>query len=672
MYYTQDQIDRANQVDLAAFLQAQGEPLERAGAEYRWKKHDSLTIRENKWYRHSRSRGGGPVDFVMEFFGRSFTEAVAMLLGEAPPAPKTDAPELRLPPRNVDNSTARKYLTEIRRIDEDVTDFFLSGDDVYESADHHNAVFVGRDETGIPRYAHSKGTTSNFRADVKGSDKSIPFCYRGKGDRLFVLEAPVDLLSFLCLYKKDWQKQSYLSLGGISEKALLTFLSDRPNIKNVFLCLDSDEAGNAACTRINGLIPDEYAVNRLAPVFKDWNEILQRRHELTDGKFLGQPVHNLREEIVEIIRMSEVNEQAVEWLWKPYIPFGKVTIIQGNPGEGKTTLALRLCAACTNRKSFPDMEELEPFNVIYQTAEDGLGDTVKPRLVEAEANLDRVLVIDEAKKELSLSDERIEKAIRQNSARLIVLDPLQAYLGAEADMNRANEIRPIIKRLADVAERTGCAVILLGHLNKASGTQAAYRGLGSIDFRAAARSVLLIGRVKKEPNIRVIIHDKSSLAPEGEPMAFSLGDNEGFRWIGRYDITADELLSGKGGDTESKEVLATRLILDLLADGKEMFSEDIEKAAAEIGISERTVRNAKKKLGDQLTSHRVGTQWVCSLSQPASETANAKDLCRLPDGFCQMEMEPDWSDPKQRLAKAAEIIGIRFVDITDQCRQEEQ
>lgn len=370
--------------------------------------------------------------------------------------------------------------------------------------------------------------------------------------------------------------------------------------------------------------------------------------------------------------MSEVDEQEVEWLWKPYIPFGKVTIIQGNPGEGKTTLALRLCAACTNRKSFPDMAELEPFSVIYQTAEDGLGDTVKPRLMEAEADLDRVLVIDEAKKELSLSDERIEKAIQQNHARLIVLDPLQAYLGAEADMNRANEIRPIFKRLADVAERTGCAVILLGHLNKASGTQAAYRGLGSIDFRAAARSVLLIGRVKKKPNIRVIIHDKSSLATEGEPMAFSLGDHEGFRWIGRYDITADELLSGKGGDTESKEDLAKSLILDLLANGKEMFSEDIEKAAAEIGISERTVRNAKRKLGNRLKSHRVGVQWVCSLSQPASETANGIDPCRLPDGFCRMKMEPDWTDPKQRLAKAAEITGIQNIDLTNQYRQEEQ
>ena len=128
-----------------------------------------------------------------------------------------------------------------------------------------------------------------------------------------------------------------------------------------------------------------------------------------------------------------------------------------------------------------------------------------------------VLVIDEAKRELTLSDERIEKAITQNGARLIILDPIQAYMGEKTDMNRANEVRPMFRRLADVAERTGCAVILIGHLNKAAGGQSAYRGLGSIDFRAAARSVLLIGRVKREPNVRVIVHDKSSLAPEGKP-----------------------------------------------------------------------------------------------------------------------------------------------------------
>ena len=508
MYYTQEQIDRANQADLVLFLQSQGEPLERAGQEYRWKRHDSLTVRGNKWYRHSQSKGGGPIDFVMEFFGKSFTEAVELLTGEKGAAPPPDRPssaplsDFRLPPRSPDNRTARNYLTAARRIDEDVTGFFFASGDIYEDAAHHNAVFVGRDEDGIPRYAHSKGTAGNFRLDVKGSDKAFNFCYRGEGERVFVFEAPVDLLSFLCLFKKDWQKQSYLSLGGVGEKALLRFLSDRPNIKTVYLCLDSDEAGNDACSRLVKLMPEGYTVHRLIPLFKDWNEVLQHRAEITDGKYLREAVYGLKgppqEETVEIIRMSEVDTQTVEWLWEPYIPFGKVTIVQGNPGEGKTTFALRLAAACTNRKPFPHMAVHEPFNVIYQTAEDGLGDTIKPRLMEAEADLDRILVIDESKQGLSLSDERIERAIRQTGARLIILDPIQAYVGEKTDMNKANEIRPMFRRLAEIAERTGCAVILIGHLNKAAGGQSAYRGLGSIDFRAAARSVLLIGRVKRD------------------------------------------------------------------------------------------------------------------------------------------------------------------------------
>ena len=626
MFYTQEQIDRANRADIADFLRTQGETLERAGNEYRWKRHDSLTVRENKWYRHSQSKGGGPIDFVMEFYGRSFTEAVQLLtgeLGEGKPEQTAPPPlsDFRLPPRSPDPGQVKRYLTEARRIDEDVTGFFLSTGDIYEEAAHHNAVFVGRDESGIPRYAHQRGTTGNFRLDVKGSDKAFNFCYRGEGEKLFVFEAPVDLLSFLCLFKKDWQKHSYLSLGGVGEKALVRFLSDRPSVKTIYLCLDSDEAGNEACSRIAKITPEGLTVHRLVPLFKDWNEVLQRRAEIADGKYLSEAIYGLREppqeETVEIIRMSEVDTQTVEWLWKPYIPFGKVTIIQGNPGEGKTTLALCLCAACTNRKPFPLMPEHEPFNVIYQTAEDGLGDTVKPRLMEAEADLDRVLVIDESKQELSLSDERIEKAIRQNGARLIILDPIQAYVGEKTDMNKANEIRPIFRRLAEVAERTACAVILIGHLNKAAGGQSAYRGLGSIDFRAAARSVLLIGRVKREPNVRVIVHDKSSLAPEGKPMAFCLDPETGFEWVGEYDITADELLSGAGGNTATKTEQAETLILDLLADENEMTSEEVMKAAAEVGISERTLKTARRNLETRIEVKRRGNQWYYRLKSAA-------------------------------------------------------
>ena len=277
MYYTQEQIDRANQADLVSFLQSQGEQLTRAGNEYRWKRHDSLTVRGS----------GGPVDFVMEFFGKSFTEAVELLTGEKGAAAPPDRPcpaslsDFRLPPRNTDNRTARNYLTAARRIDEDVTGFFFARGDIYEDAAHHNAVFVGRD--------------GNFRLDMKGSDKAFNFCYRGEGDRLFVFEAPIDLLSFLCLFKKAWQKQSYLSLGGVGEKALLRFLSDRPNIKTVYLCLDSDQAGTDACCRLVKLTPEGYTVHRLEPLYKDWNEVLQHRAEITDGKYIREAVYGLKE-----------------------------------------------------------------------------------------------------------------------------------------------------------------------------------------------------------------------------------------------------------------------------------------------------------------------------------------------------------------------------------------
>ena len=248
---------------------------------------------------------------------------------------------------------------------------------------------------------------------------------------------------------------------------------------------------------------------------------------------------------------------------------------------------------------------MEPFNVIYQTAEDGLGDTVKPRLTEAGADLDRVLVIDDSDVQLTLSDERIEKAIVENNARLVIIDPIQAYLGADVDMNRANEVRPIFMRLGQVAQRTGCAILLIGHLNKAAGMQSLQRGLGSIDIAAAVRSVLFIGKLKHDPTMRILTHEKSSLAPPGVSLAFSLGDEDGFRWVGEYDITADEMLSGIEPQRETKTQQAKDLICALLAEGKQVLSEDIDKAALERGIPGRTVRDAKRELGNALKSKIV-------------------------------------------------------------------
>ena len=611
MTYTQAQIDKANAVDLEEFLRAQGETLVRSGKEYRWKAHDSLTVCGNKWFRHSQSKGGLPVDFVMEFYGKSFPEAVQMLTGEPgeaqPEADPAPSPAFRLPLRNVTNANILSYLTQERKLSPSLVNFFIAAGDIYEDAAHHNAVFVGRDADGHPRYASSRGIREKFRQDAAGAEKAFGFAHRGTDKQLLVFEAPIDLLSFIELFPKNWQQHNYLSLGGVSGKALRQFLSERPDVERVFLCLDADKAGEDACKRLAALLPDTVSVTRIQPCMKDWNDVLVHRAEIPNCNYFKSIVlkEPSKPETVKIIRMSDVELTPVDWLWKPYLPFGKLSVLQGNPGEGKTYFAMHLAAACTNGKLLPNMERMEPFNVIYQTAEDGLGDTVKPRLIEAGADLDRVLVIDDSDVQLTLSDERIEKAIIENNARLVIIDPIQAYLGADVDMNRANEVRPIFMRLGQVAQRTGCAILLIGHLNKAAGMQSLQRGLGSIDIAAAVRSVMFIGKLKHDPTMRILTHEKSSLAPPGVSLAFSLGDEGGFRWVGEYDITADEMLSGIEPQRETKTQQAKDLICALLAGGKQVLSEDIDKAALERGIPGRTVRDAKRELGDALKSKIV-------------------------------------------------------------------
>ena len=608
MQYTEEQIIRANQTDLVSFLNAQGEQLMKSGKEYRWKKHDSVTVSGNRWYRHSLGSGGYPVDFVMEFYNATFPEAVKMLTGEegegrnsACPAP---SPDFRLPEKEENNDRIIRYLTENRGIEKNLVEKWISSGDIYEEKKHHNVVFVGRDADGIPRYAHCRGTgETKYRGDVAESDKSYGFCHRGTDNQLFVFEAAIDLLSFIQLFPKDWNKRSYLSLGGISGAALMAFLSERPQITSVFLCLDNDQAGNEACEKLTEEIQDRYSVIRLKPSRKDWNEILcdknaDRKKAIIETVTMKVPE---KEELVPMLCYEDIEQTSVEWLWFPYLPFGKLTIIQGNPGEGKTYFAMMLTAACTNRETFPNMEEIEPFNVIYQTAEDGMGDTIKPRLVEAGADLSRVMVIDDTEEALTLSDDRIEKAIRQNRVRLLIIDPVQAFIGADVDMNRANEVRPVFRKLGMIAEKTGCAIVLIGHLNKSSGTQSTYRGLGSIDIMAAVRSLLFIGKVKKDPTTRVLIHEKSSLAPPGETMAFKLGDEEGFRWVGAYEISADDLLDGKEGKpTETKLQRGTKLIYELLADGNAVTIRELDEKAKAQGISQRTMREARSRMKEEL------------------------------------------------------------------------
>ena len=319
---------------------------------------------------------------------------------------------------------------------------------------------------------------------------------------------------------------------------------------------------------------------------------------------------------LKMIRMSEVQSQEIEWLWYPFIPYGKLTIIQGDPGDGKTTMVLNLAAKLSKGEALDEnMKVTEPVNVIYQTAEDGLADTVKPRLELAGADCERIIVIDESDKSLSMVDERLEQAIVRTGARLLILDPIQAYLGGGMDMNRANEARDMTKKLGALAEKTKCAIILIGHMNKASGNKAAYRGMGSIDFFAVARSVLLVGRVEGESNTRAVVQIKNNLAAFGHPKAFALSE-DGFKWLGDYEITVDEVLGGITPKANKMEQ-AKQMLRELAETQSAVLSNEIFDRANELGISKRTLENAKKELGVQ--TRKINNAWNWELDKVKPE-----------------------------------------------------
>jgi len=300
--------------------------------------------------------------------------------------------------------------------------------------------------------------------------------------------------------------------------------------------------------------------------------------------------------------------------------------MHGDGGCGKTFVALAIASALTTEGLLPEASyPLEAGNVIFQTAEDGLSDTIKPRLEQLRADCTRITVIDEGDIPLSLSDERLEKAIIDNKAKLLIIDPIQAYLGSKVDMHRANEVRPVLKKIGGVAERTGCAVVLIGHLNK-GGNKSQYRGLGSIDIVAAARSVLTFSRINdnSNPNLRAFAQGKANLAPEGGSIAYELDEDEGFRWVGAYDISIDALLGNipaEIGRPSFASSEAVELLKTELADGQEVSASEIYEIAKNEGISQRTLKRAKKELG--VKTFQRDKKWYWCLS-PIEDLGSSK------------------------------------------------
>jgi hypothetical protein len=291
--FTDEQKLRANEVNLEELLRRRGETLIPSGHDKRLASNHSLTVRGNRWFDHATGEGGGPISFARSQYGMTYPEAVTLLLGGELPAyipAKESAPERKpfaLSPENSNMRRVYAYLLKQRHIDHEILTAFAKENLIYESAEpskdggktYHNAVFVGNDEHGVARHAHKRSLNSegkSYRGNVEGSDPAYSFGFGGSGDRLYVFEAPIDLLSFISLYPDDWRAYSYVSLCGTSEHAMLKRLELNAGLHEVVLCLDNDKAGIAATERLTGILKqrgyEDVAV--LVPEGKDWNEML--------------------------------------------------------------------------------------------------------------------------------------------------------------------------------------------------------------------------------------------------------------------------------------------------------------------------------------------------------------------------------------------------------------
>jgi KaiC/GvpD/RAD55 family RecA-like ATPase len=318
-----------------------------------------------------------------------------------------------------------------------------------------------------------------------------------------------------------------------------------------------------------------------------------------------------------IRKMSEYVSEPIEWLWEPYIPSGTITLIQGDGGEGKTTISAAIAAAVTLGVGLPGKGIAIPrSNVVMQNTEDSYTKKIRPQLERFGADLDRIHVIDADEHELSFMDERIEDTIILTDARVVILDPIQSFFGGK-NMNSTGDVRPIMKHLHKMAERHNCTILLVGHFRKQGGASQ-YRGLGSIDIFNAARSVLTVGHTQEGEFIRAMVHNKSNLAPHGASQSFDFTD--GFTWRGECDVTIEELMGKKkrgsssgnqsnaqsADQSESQSDKARRLIQTALADGP-VLSDDMEQMADDEGISYKTFKRVKGELG--VTSVKRGDQW---------------------------------------------------------------
>jgi hypothetical protein len=338
----------------------------------------------------------------------------------------------------------------------------------------------------------------------------------------------------------------------------------------------------------------------------------------------------------DLVLVAEVDREQVRWLWPGRIPLGKVTVLDGDPGTGKSTLTLTIAAKVTTGSPFPDGTRPERADVILLSAEDDIGDTIRPRLEAAGADLARCWVLpdvhpppdDKGKPrpprppELPADLDTLKGMVKDKQAALVVVDPLMAFLSGQVDSHRDQDVRRVLASLAYMATRTGAAVVIVRHMNKGTGS-ALYRGSGSIGIVGAARSGLLVAPDPDDDSRRVVAMMKSNLAKMPEALAYRLVNDERYScarvvWDGASRHTAGDLVRPRVDEDEAPALAeAVRVLKEILADGP-LSAGNVKKLAAQAGVAERTLHRARQALGITARRHGFGQGAVYVWTMPAA------------------------------------------------------
>jgi hypothetical protein len=323
---------------------------------------------------------------------------------------------------------------------------------------------------------------------------------------------------------------------------------------------------------------------------------------------------------------SDVKSEPVKWLWYPYIAIGKITLLQGDPGDGKSTMMMNFIAELSKGGATPDGVAFgRPHKIIYQCSEDGASDTIKPRLEAAGADCRNIAFVnEEVYGGLTLDDERIRDAIIECSPQLVVIDPIQSYIGNDSDLQIAVRARKLMRRIGMWASTFNCAIVLIGHLSKREGSKELYRGLGSIDVVASARSVLQVERDAEDEDIRIVKQIKNSLAPKGKDLRFEIRSETGFRWLEGDQVGEVPKVTMEPAGSyipKNKHELAAMLIRKMLANGP-VESMEIKKVMAEYRIGDKTMNEVKAELGIKPYRKMRSWYWVLPGTDEEKEVRN--------------------------------------------------